>query len=161
MGSNAITNIIGMNFVKIPEGIFMMGSPNNEPSRYDDETHHQVTISKPFFMQTTQTTQGQWKMVTGKNPSRLTNWFLIHDDYPVTNVTWDDVQQFIQKLNRMERTDKYRLPTEAEWEYGLHPSSWTKYVRVVGRIEHPGRREKGSCHEATKKIQHRAQTSGC
>ena len=44
---------------------------------------------------------------------------------------------------------------------GLHPSSWTKYVRVVGRIEHPGKREKGSCHEATKKIQHRAQTSGC
>ena len=45
--------------------------------------------------------------------------------------------------------------------FGLHPSSWTKYVRVVGRIEHPGGREKGSCHEATKKIQRRAQTSGC
>ena len=66
-------------------------------------------------------------MVTGKNPSRLTNWFLIHDDYPVTNVTWDDVQQFIQKLNRMERTDKYRLPTEAEWEYACRAGTTTMF----------------------------------
>ena len=56
--------------------------------------------------------------------------------------------------------------TDMQWYlysgvFGLHPSSWTKYVRVVGRIEHPGTREKGSCHEATKKIQHRTQTSGC
>lgn len=126
MGSNTITNTIGMNFVIIPAGTFMMGSPDNDRTSYDDEKpQHQVTISGSFYMQTTEVTQGQWKTVMGNNPSRISNWFLIRDDYPVTNVSWEDVQKFIQKLNNMERMDKYRLPTEAEWEYAARAGTTT------------------------------------
>lgn len=106
----------------------MMGSPDNEPERSGDETQHQVTISRSFYMQTTQTTQGQWKRVMGKNPSRLTNWFVINEDnYPVTNVSWYDVQEFIKKLNNTESVKKYRLPTEAEWEYACRAGTTTSF----------------------------------
>ena len=91
-----------------------MGSPSNEPGRSSNETQHQVTISKPFYMQTTEVTQGQWKKVMGNNPSYFKN---CGDDCPVEAVSWNDVQKFIKKLNNMEGTDKYRLPTGAEWEY--------------------------------------------
>jgi formylglycine-generating enzyme required for sulfatase activity len=75
---------------------------------------HQVTISNPVYMQTTEVTQGQWQRVMGSNPSRFKD---CGGDCPVEQVSWDDVQEFIRKLNGLERTDKYRLPTEAQWEY--------------------------------------------
>ena len=91
----------------------MMGSPSEEPDRDSDETQHKVTISRPFLMQATEVTQGQWKAVMGDNPSNFKD---CGDDCPVENVSWDDIQEFIKKLNKM--TDReYRLPTEAEWEY--------------------------------------------
>jgi formylglycine-generating enzyme required for sulfatase activity len=108
------TNSLGMRFVLIPAGTFTMGSPSNEPDRNDNETLHQVTISRPFYMQTTEVTHGQWKKVMGKKPSGYKD---CGDDCPVMYVSWDDVQEFIRKLNSMEGTDRYRLPTEAEWEY--------------------------------------------
>lgn len=98
----------GAKFVLIPAGIFTMGGSGS------DEKQHQVTISKPFYMQTTELTQGQWKKVMGNNPSFFKD---CGDDCPVESVSWNDVQKFIRKLNRQERTNKYRLPTEAEWEY--------------------------------------------
>ena len=92
-------------FVLIPAGTFQMGASGNQ---------HQVTISKPFYMQTTVVTQEQWKKVMGSNPSYFKDG---GDDCPVDNVSWNDVQEFISRLNRQEGTDKYRLPTEAQWEY--------------------------------------------
>ena len=118
------TNSIGMKFVLIPAGTFTMGSPSNEPSRRSNETQHQVTISKPFHMQTTEVTQGQWKAVMGSNPSYFSS---CGDDCPVEQVTWNDVQTFIRKLNRQEGTDKYRLPTEAEWEYAARAGTTTPF----------------------------------
>ena len=117
-------NSIGMKFVLIPAGTFTMGSPSNEPSRWSYETQHQVTISRPFHMQTTVVTQGQWKRVMGSNPSHFNN---CGDDCPVEQVSWDDVQEFIRKLNRQEGTDKYRLPTEAEWEYAARAGTTTPF----------------------------------
>jgi formylglycine-generating enzyme required for sulfatase activity len=105
---------IGAKFVLIPAGTFAMGSPSNEPGRGSDETLHQVTISKPFYIQTTELTQGQWQKVMGSNPSYFKD---CGGDCPVERVSWNDVQDFIRKLNKMEGIDKYRLPTEAEWEY--------------------------------------------
>ena len=118
-----ICPILKARFVFIPAGTFMMGSPEDEPGRKDNETLHQVTISKPFYLQTTQVTQGQWKKVMGNNQSH----FKGDDNLPVQEVSWNDVQEFIRKLNKTEGTDKYRLPTEAQWEYACRAGSTTAY----------------------------------
>ena len=110
-------------FALIPAGTFMMGSPNGE-SGDRDETLHQVTISKPFYMQTTEVTQGQWQKVMGHNPSRFNS---CGNDCPVEQVSWNAVQEFIGKLNGMERTDRYRLPTEAQWEYAARAGTTTPF----------------------------------
>jgi formylglycine-generating enzyme required for sulfatase activity len=105
---------LGAKFVLVPAGTFTMGSLSSQPGRYGNETQHQVTISRSFYMQTTVVTQEQWKRVMGNNPSGFSS---CGDACPVEEVSWNDVQDFINKLNSMEGTDKYRLPTEAEWEY--------------------------------------------
>lgn len=110
-----ITNSQGMTFVLIPAGSFLMGSAKGEKNMNKDETpQHQVTISHPFYMQTTEVTQRQWKEIIGSNPSHFLS---CGDRCPVEQVSWQEVQTFIQKLNQKEKTDAYRLPTEAEWEY--------------------------------------------
>jgi formylglycine-generating enzyme required for sulfatase activity len=114
-----------MKFVLIPAGTFKMGSPSNELLRGYDERQHRVTISKSFYMQTTEVTQGQWRKVMGSNPSHFKN---CGDNCPVEMVSWDDAQKFIRKLNQREGTDKYRLPTEAEWEYTCRSGSDTAFV---------------------------------
>ena len=108
----SFTNTLGMTFNLIPAGTFTMGSPSTEPGRDSDETEHQVTLTKSYYIQTTEVTQGQWRDVMGSNPSYFSS---CGDDCPVEQVSWDDIQEFITKMNqRGEGT--YRLPTEAEWE---------------------------------------------
>jgi formylglycine-generating enzyme required for sulfatase activity len=110
-----IVNSLGMTFVLIPAGTFMMGSPEDEPGRFAErEVRHEVTLTQPYYMQTTQVTQGQWESVMGNNPSHFKDG---GPNCPVENVSWEDTQAFISKLNQQESTGKYRLPTEAEWEY--------------------------------------------
>jgi len=123
-GSSRTSNSLGMEFVYIKPGTFMMGSPPSEPGRDDDERQHRVTLTKGYYMQTTEVTQGQWKAVMGSNPSHFKN---SGDDCPVEMVSWNDVQEFIRKLNQIEGTDKYRLPTEAEWEYACRAGTETPY----------------------------------
>ena len=105
----SFTNSLGMKFVLVLAGTFQMGS--DEVDR--EQPVHQVTIRKPFYMQTTQVTQGQWKKVMGKNPSNFQN---SGDDFPVEMVSWDDIKQFLVNLNEKEDVE-YRLPSEAEWEF--------------------------------------------
>jgi len=119
-----IVNKIGMKFVCIPPGDFMMGSPNHETDRTGDEFLHKVILTKAFFMQTTPVTQGQWKAVMGNNPSYFKNG---GDDCPVEDVSWNYVHKFISNLNQKEGSSKYRLPTEAEWEYACRAGSTTAY----------------------------------
>ncbi len=118
------TNTIGMEFVLIPAGEFDMGSPSDEEGRWSGEgpVHH-VTIEDPFYMGKSEVTQAQWRAVMGDNPS----FFSDDDDLPVETVSWDDVQSFITKLNDKEGTDKYRLPSEAEWEYACRAGTTTRY----------------------------------
>jgi formylglycine-generating enzyme required for sulfatase activity len=104
---------IGAEFVLIPGGTFMMG----------DAVLHQVVISKPYYMQVTEVTQGQWRKVMGSNPSLFN---ACGDDCPVENVSWVDVQEFIRRLNQKEGANKYRLPTEAEWEFACRADSALK-----------------------------------
>lgn len=96
---------LGAKFVLVPAGTFQTGKFGKQ---------RQTTINKPFYIQKTHVTQGQWKKVMEDNPSFFKNG---GDDCPVENVSWNDVQKFIIKLNNMEGTDKYRLPTESQWEY--------------------------------------------
>jgi sulfatase modifying factor 1 len=84
----------------------------------------QGLISKPFYLQTTEVSQAQWKKVMGKNPSAFKE---CGDDCPVENISWDDAQKFISKLNQIESTNKYRLPTEAEWEYACRAKTTTPF----------------------------------
>lgn len=121
--SETNTNTFGMKFVSIPAGTFMMGSPVDEPGRADDEGLHRVTISKPFYIQTTEVTQAQWKNVMGDEPSNFRDC----GDCPVELVSWEEAQKFIQRLNQVEGTEKYRLPTEAEWEYASRAGTATPF----------------------------------
>ena len=120
---NAITNTIGMEFVLIPAGEFEMGSPSDEEYRDSDEgpVHH-GNIETAFYMGRYEVTQKQWREVMSDNPSHFEG-----DDLPVETVFWDDVQDFITKLNEKEGTDKYRLPSEAEWEYAARVGTSTRY----------------------------------
>ncbi|HFB64127.1 MAG TPA: hypothetical protein ENJ60_01180 [Aeromonadales bacterium] len=109
-GSRSITDsATGVKLVKIPQGCFQMGSNNGEG---DEKPVHKVCITKPFYLGKYEVTQGQWQAIMGNNPSE----FKKGNNHPVENVSWNDVQRFIKKLNT--KTGKnYRLPTEAEWEY--------------------------------------------
>jgi len=121
----SFTNSIGMKFVLIPAGTFTMGSPSSEKKRDSDERQHEVTLTKGFYMQATEVTQGQWHAIMGKNPSLFKN---CGDNCPVEEVSWNDVQDFIRKLNQKEGANKYRLPTEAEWEYACRAGSTTAFA---------------------------------
>ena len=120
------TNTIGMKFVSIPAGSFIMGSPDDELGRYSKETQHQVTLTKGYYIQTTEVTQGQWKALM--NTVSRGNTDCRTDNCPVVLVSWNDAQSFIEKLNRIESTDAYRLPTEAEWEYACRAGSTSAFA---------------------------------
>ncbi len=109
---DSFKNSIGMEFVKIPSGSFMMGSPQSEKDRGKDEgLQRRVTINNEFYLGKYEVTQVQWKAIMGNNPSKFQG-----DNLPVEQVSWDETQEFIKKLNA-KGEEKYRLPTEAEWEY--------------------------------------------
>lgn len=110
-------------FVRIQPGTFMMGSPASEPERSDNKKQHKVTLTKAFYMQKTEVTQAQWQAVTGENPSNFKN---CGGNCPVEQVSWDDVQNFIKKLNQITGKN-YRLPTEAEWEYACRAGTTTPF----------------------------------
>lgn len=102
---------IEMTFAYIPAGRFRMGSPADEPGRGKDETPHEVTITKAFYLSATEVTQSQWQAVMDDNPS-----YLIGDDRPVEHISWTQAVEFCRRLS--EQTGRAcRLPTEAEWEY--------------------------------------------
>lgn len=119
------TNKLGMRFVLIPKGTFVMGSPENEPGRQWNEKQHRVIISKNFYMQDSEVTQGQWEKLVGFNPSTGPE---IGKNYPVDTVSWNEAVEFIQVLNKWEGTNKYRLPTEAEWEYAARAGATTAFA---------------------------------
>ena len=116
------TNRIGMKFVWIKPGSFMMGSPKEEKERRDDETQHKVTLTKGFYMGVYTVTQEQWQEVMGNNPS----FFRDKKNLPVESVPWDDCQEFIKKLREKDKK-LYRLPTEAEWEYTCRAGTTTPF----------------------------------
>ena len=113
---------IEKDLVLIPVGKFMMGSPESEKGRRDNETQHEVTITKSYYMGKYEVTQEQWEGVMDYNPSITKGARL-----PVTGVSWEDCQEFIKKLNAKTSGD-YMLPTEAEWEYACRAGTTTAYA---------------------------------
>jgi formylglycine-generating enzyme required for sulfatase activity len=110
-----------MELVLIPAGKFLMGSPPTEAKRDNDETRHEVTISRPFYMGKYLVTQEQYEKVTGRNPSKFKD-----AKNPVDRVNWDDAQNFCKTLSAS--TGKIvRLPSEAQWEYACRAGSTTAY----------------------------------
>jgi formylglycine-generating enzyme required for sulfatase activity len=117
-----ITNSIGMKLALIPAGTFLMGSPDSEQDRSEDEgPQHEVEITSPFSLGIHPVTQEQYKKVMGKNPSYFTRKKGGGPNHPVEQVSWEEAVEFCRKLsarpeeNAAGRT--YHLPTEAEWEY--------------------------------------------
>jgi len=108
------SNSLGMSFVFVPAGSFQMGSPHCAPGEPADETPTIITFTRGFFLQTTEVTQEQWEAVMHDNPSFFPD---CGKTCPVERVSWDECIEFIGKLNELEGTTCYRLPTEAEWEY--------------------------------------------
>ena len=136
--------LLGMTFVKIPAGSFMMGSPDSEVGRDPDEGPlHVVTLTKSFDLQRSEVTQSQWIAIMGSNPSRfqksencpgeLTTVGNISmcPNNPVENVSWFEAQAFIQKLNAKGDGYRYRLPTEAQWEYAARAGTTTPHAGDV------------------------------
>jgi formylglycine-generating enzyme len=81
-----------------------------------------IAIANSYYIGTTEVTQGQWKKVMGYNPSQF-KWLPSADSLPVENVSWKEAKKFIKKLNRLEKTKSYRLPSEAEWEHAARAGS--------------------------------------
>jgi formylglycine-generating enzyme required for sulfatase activity len=129
-----ITNSVGMKLVLIPKGTFMMGSPESEEGRQKEETQHEVTISKDYYLGVYEVTQAQYEKVMGKNPSYFQGAKVGNEnaDLPVENVSWDDTVEFCKRLSDLPEEKKagrlYRLPTEAEWEYACRAGSKTAYA---------------------------------
>lgn len=114
----------GIEFVLIPAGKFIMGSLSNtnKRGRHINAPVHEVIIKNSFYMGKYQVTQNQWKTIMSNNPSHFKG-----DNLPVEKVSWNDAQEFIKNLNKMGKTNKYRLPSEAEWEYACRAGTTTAY----------------------------------
>ena len=121
-----LKNSVGVQFVLIPPGEFMMGSPESEPGREKNETQHTVVLSNAFSIGIHEVTQEQYEQVAGSNPSRFKG-----TDNPVEHVSWEDAVAFCEKLSALPAEQAagrvYRLPTEAEWEYACRAGTTTAF----------------------------------
>ena len=123
-GKEEITDLgkdVKLEMILIPAGKFVMGSPASEKGHRVNETQHEVTLTKPFYMGKHEVTQDQWDAVMVNNRS-----FYRGPKLPVTSVSWENCQEFIKKLNA-KTSGGYRLPTEAEWEYSCRAGTTTAY----------------------------------
>jgi len=122
-----VANSLGMRFAWCPPGTFLMGSPDSERGRSSDEgPQHRVMLTQGFYLSVHQVTQAQWQAVMGSNPS-----YFEGDTRPVETVSWKDCQKFCRKLGEREGK-RYRLPTEAEWEYVCRAGTATEYCSGNG-----------------------------
>jgi formylglycine-generating enzyme required for sulfatase activity len=131
---NQFTNSIGMKFVWINPGTFVMGSPKEEKDRNVMETQHTVKLTRGFYMSIYPVTQEQWHDLMAAEYARPVEGFDMvipsrfdgEKKLPVESVSWNDCQAFLGKLRKKEK-HAYRLPTEAEWEYACRAGTTTSF----------------------------------
>jgi formylglycine-generating enzyme required for sulfatase activity len=117
-------------FVKISPGAFMMGcSPGDTDCKDDERPLHRVQITKPFYIGKYEVTQAQWEAVMGSNPSSING-----ADRPVEMITKTEAQDFVDRLNSRLDGYRYRLPTEAEWEYTARAGAASPYYGKLDEI---------------------------
>ena len=157
------SNSIGMEFVEIPAGNFLLGSPTSEPGRSLNETQVPVSLTQKFWLGKYEVTQGQWKKVMGSQPWKDNNGIEIDDDYPAVFVSWEDATQFCKTLTTVEREngtlsadELYRLPTEAQWEFACRAGTTTAFsfgddVSVLGDYAWFQENNSGSAHKIGEK----------
>ena len=122
-----VKNGITIDMVKVDAGSFMMGATSEMQNPYGDETPiHQVILTNDYYMGKYEVTQALWQAVMGNNPSRFKG-----DNLPVESVSWKDCQKFISKLNK-KTGRKFRLPTEAEWEYAARGGKKSRGYQYSG-----------------------------
>ncbi len=120
---NLSEDVKPLEMVYVPAGAYLMGSPDNEQERLEEEgPQHQVILTKGFYISKYLITQAQWEAVMGKNPS----FFGGDENLPVESVNWYDCLEFIQNLNDMG-LGEFRLPREAEWEHACRAGTATRY----------------------------------
>ena len=118
-------NGVSLEMVKIKAGTFTMGSPEGELGRSRDETQHQVTLTKDYWLGKFEVTQAQYEAIMGNNPSSYKG-----SNRPVEEVSWKDAKEFCNKLNeryagKLPAGYKFDLPTEAQWEYACRAGTTT------------------------------------
>jgi formylglycine-generating enzyme required for sulfatase activity/tRNA A-37 threonylcarbamoyl transferase component Bud32 len=114
-------NSVSLEMIAIPGGTFTMGSPANELERFKDESpQHSVTVPA-FYLGKYPITQAQWQAIMGSNPSRFQG-----ANRPVESISWNEAIEFCQKLSQATGR-AYRLPSEAEWEYGCRAGTTTPF----------------------------------
>jgi formylglycine-generating enzyme required for sulfatase activity len=140
----ARVNDLGMEFVTIPAGTFRMGcSSGDHECKADEFPPHDVRITNPFQMQTTEVTQKHWQAVMGASPGGLRG----DPNLPAAEVSWNDVQAFLAVLNGRKDGFRYRLPTEAQWEYAMRAGTTGRFAGDIddvawyransGNVTHP------------------------
>jgi formylglycine-generating enzyme required for sulfatase activity len=133
-----ITNSIGMKLALIPAGKFLMGSPPDEAERNEGEVQHAVTITKPFYLGVYEVTQREYHQVMGNQPPpppvARAHFEAARGggpDHPMENVRWTQAVDFCQQLSERpeekQARRRYRLPTEAEWEYACRAGTTTAF----------------------------------
>lgn len=132
------TNAFGMTFVRLSPGRFVRGSTLGDP---EERPLHGVVLTRAFALQTTEVTQAQWKALMGGNPASFPG-----DDRPVENVSWEDAQEFIRRLNEADPGKGYRLPTEAEWEYACRAGRTSTRYGLPDAIAWHGGNAGGTTH---------------
>lgn len=125
--ADVIVNSIGIKLEYIEPGEFLMGSPDsNKEHRYNESPQHMVRLTNAFYMGVTEVTQAQWIKVMDSSPLFGKERVRMGDRYPATYVSWNDAVEFCKKLSQKEGS-KYRLPTEAEWEYACRAGTKTQF----------------------------------
>jgi len=126
--------VFGMEFITIPSGEFMMGSPSSEEERSNDEGPRHLVNINSFELMSTEVTQGMWEEVMGTDiryQQALVNpgWEIRGegDNFPMYFVTWSDCQEFVVKLNEIDPEYLYRLPSESEWEYACRAGTTSRF----------------------------------
>ena len=117
---------VTLDLIGVPGGNFSMGSPANELERESEESpQHPVSI-RPFFMSRYPITQAQWQVIMNHNPSRFLDGDAVNSKKPVEKVSWHDACQFCERLSQTIGR-KFRLPSEAEWEYACRAKTQTPF----------------------------------